>query len=384
VDACRSALLDEHSHALAKEPHEVVRACPDEEKVLISIYKGENTGSAMTPEIFATNAMRQGDQRDAWREWFSPMLEVIPREPFNSGFPAMNTVWKLDGIVVSRISAPAVRVKRTPSHLRRNPIDHWVLSFCQRGEMTIITERGSLSGRPGVPFLWSLGEPSDAERADTERLQLFLSRDAFQDIAPLLDAARGTTLDTPLGRLLGDFMLSLEHRLQGLSISDMPRLTTAARALIAACVAPSIDRMAGAKNQLDHRRRERVRQTIRAHLRSPKLSPTTLARAVGMSRSNLYRLFEGDGGVVHYIQKQRLLEAHRTLTDPKITRSISSIADELCFSDASSFSRAFRTMFDHSASEVRFAAAGGLVLPGIREKAAAMEQPKFSAFLQGL
>jgi hypothetical protein len=83
------------------------------------------------------------------------MLEVIPREPFNTAFPAMNTVWKLDGIVVSRVSAPAVRVKRTPSQIRRNPIDHWVLSFCQRGEMAIMTERSNLQARPGVPFLWS-------------------------------------------------------------------------------------------------------------------------------------------------------------------------------------------------------------------------------------
>jgi AraC-like DNA-binding protein len=336
----------------------------------------------MTPEIFATMTMRQRDQREAWREWFRPVLEVVPRDPAGGGFSARNTVWKLDGVVVSRVSAPAVRVKRTPSLMRRNPVDHWVLSFCQQGEMTIATERGSLHARSGVPFLWSLGEPSEAQRADTDRLQLFLSRDTFQDIAPLLDAARGTVLDTPLGRLLGDFMLSLEHRLQGLPIADMPRLTAATRALIAACVAPSIDRMASAKNQLQHGLRERVRQTIRAQLRSPKLSPSTLARAVGMSRSNLYRLFESDGGVTHYIQRQRLAEAYRTLTDPKITRSISTIADELCFSDASSFGRAFRAMFDHSASEVRSAAVGGLVLSAIREKAVTAGQSNFSAFLQ--
>jgi AraC-like DNA-binding protein len=338
----------------------------------------------MTPEIFTTNAIRRGDQGDAWREWFRPMFEVIPREPPSTGFPAINTVWRLDGIVVSRVSAPAVRAKRTSSHLRRNPIDHWVLSFCHRGEITIVTERSTLHGHPGVPFLWSLGEPSEAERTDTERLQFFLSRDGFQEIAPLLDAARGTALDTPLGRLLGDFMLSLEHRLQGLSIADIPRLRAAAQALVAACIAPSIDRVASAKNQLDYGRRERVRQTIRAHLRSPKLNPASLARAAGMSRSNLYRLFEGDGGVVHYIQKQRLLEAYRTLTDARITRSISSIADELCFSDASSFSRAFRAMFDHSASDVRQAAAGGVVLPRIREKVVLASQSNFSAFLQGL
>ena len=337
----------------------------------------------MSPETFTTQSMRRQDQQEAWREWFRPVFEVTCRDPGAVSFPARNTVWKLDNLVVSRVSAPAVRVRRTPIHIRRNPIDHWVLSYCQRGQMAIRTEGGTLQSRAGVPFLWSLAEVSEAERTDTERLQVFLSRDVFSDIAPVLDAARGAVLDTPLGRLLGDFMLSLEHRLQGLSITDMPRLTAATRALIAACVAPSADRMASAKSQIDHGRLERVRQTVRTHLRSPRLGPDTLCRAVGMSRSNLYRLLEAEGGVTRYIQRQRLLEARATLTDAKNRRSISTIAEELCFADASSFGRAFRTMFGHSASEVRSAAVAGLVLPGARERGGDPDESDFGAVLRG-
>jgi len=323
----------------------------------------------MVPETFSTQSVRERDQYGAWREWFRPIFEVTPLDSGVMSFPARNTLWKLDDLVVSRVSAPAVRVLRTPTHLRRNPVDHWIVSYCQQGETMIRTERATLLGRPGVPFLWSLGEASETVRTKTERLQLYLSRDAFRDIAPVLDAACGAVLDTPLGRLLGDFMLSLEHRLQGLAIEDMPRLTAAARALIAACVAPSAERIAGAKDQVDRGRLERVRQTVRTHLRSPKLGPDTLCRAVGMSRSNLYRLLEAEGGVARYIQRQRLLEARETLSDPKSKRSISTIAEELCFADPSSFGRAFRTMFGHSASEVRSAAFSGVVLSGVREQA---------------
>jgi len=58
-----------------------------------------------------------------------------------------------------------------------------------------------------------------------------------------------------------------------------------------------------------------------------------------MSRSNLYRLFEDTGGVARYIQRERLLEAHAVLTNPANSQSISAIAEDLCFADASSFSR---------------------------------------------
>jgi AraC-like DNA-binding protein len=251
-----------------------------------------------------------------------------------------------------------VRVTRTKANLRRDPADHWVLTYCWKGATTIGTGRRSLDAPAGVPFLWSLGEMSESERSDVERVQLFLARDAFSDLAPLLDAACWSALDTPLGRLLGDFMLALERRLPGMVAADRPRLNQAVGALVAACVAPSAQRVADARSQIDASQMERVRQAVRARLRSPNLNPATLCRAAGISRSGLYRLFEGDG-VARYIQEQRLFAAHAALCDVARERSISSIASEFCFADSSSFSRAFRHQFGNSPSDVRAAALSG-------------------------
>ena len=79
-----------------------------------------------------------------------------------------------------------------------------------------------------------------------------------------------------------------------------------------------------------------------------------------MSRSNLYRLFEDTGGVARYIQRERLLEARVVLIDPTNTQSISAIAEDLCFGDASSFSRTFKQEFGHSPGEARSAVIAGL------------------------
>ena len=49
-------------------------------------------------------------------------------------------------------------------------------------------------------------------------------------------------------------------------------------------------------------------------------------------------------------------EAHAVLSDPTTTKPISAIAEDLCFTDASSFSRTFRRGSGHSPSEVRSAA----------------------------
>ncbi len=336
----------------------------------------------MTQNVFATRSLEPRDQYEAWREHFQPIIEVMPGQQADSGFAAVNEIWRLGELAVSRVAAPSVRVARTKAGLRRDPVDHWVLSYCRSGTTSLRTETSALQARPGVPYLWSLGEPSDSQRTAVERLQIFLPRDAFRTVAPQFDQARGAVLDTPLGHLLGDYMLALERRLPTIGADELPRLTTAVRGMLVACIAPSAERLVIASRQIDLGRLERVRQAVRQHLRSPALTPKTLSRLVGISRSNLYRLLEEAGGVAQYIQRQRLLEAHAVLCGPALGKSISTLAEQLCFADASSFSRAFRHEFAQSPSEVRAAAVAGLAPASLRAERAASEAASFADFLR--
>jgi AraC-like DNA-binding protein len=166
--------------------------------------------------------------------------------------------------------------------------------------------------------------------------------------------------DTPLGRLLGDYMLLLEHELSNLSLEDAGRLENTVDAMLRACLAPSADRVALAKRQINLTLMERVRLAVGRHLRSPSLGPDKLCREAATSRSQLYRLLEGEGGVAHYIQRRRLSESFAILCDTSNNFSIAAIAEILCFADASSFSRAFRREFGMTPSDVRGASRGGL------------------------
>jgi AraC-like DNA-binding protein len=337
----------------------------------------------MTPDTFTTGVLRPQDQLDAWREWYQPVFDVVAKHPMSDGFPAEIRLWKLGGLAMSRTLAPPVDVVRTKVHLRRDAVDHWVISYCARGAHSATTAGALLEVPARVPFLWSLAQEFLHERTHVDRVQFFLARDAFRDIAPQLDAALGSTLDTPLGHLLGDYMIALESRLSAVTEADVPRLTGAVGAMVAAAVAPSGARIAVAERQIDLGRRERVRQAVRRHLRTPTFGPKILCRLVGMSRSSLYRLFEDTGGVARYIQNQRLLEARTILSDPATTQSISSIAEDLCFADASSFSRTFKRAFGQSPSDVRSAALAGLTSTAARRGAAAKEAAGLGELLRG-
>jgi len=192
----------------------------------------------MTPDTFATQPVRPRDQLEVWREWYQPVLDILPKHPTGDEFPAEIHIWTLGGLAMSRTIAPPVDVVRAKSNLRRDPVDHWVISYCARGAHLAQTAGAELEVPARVPFLWSLGQEFLHERTHVDRVQFFLARDAFRDIASLLDGALGSTLDTPLGHLLGDYMMALERRLSVVMEADLSRLTTAVGAMIAAAVAP--------------------------------------------------------------------------------------------------------------------------------------------------
>lgn len=313
----------------------------------------------MTPETFSTHDLPRHEQYDAWLGWYGSVFDVaLPGSP-DDGFLAESEIWNLNGFVFSRVSAPPIRVTRSKTLIRREPVDHWAVTVGRRAATRFSSESETSSAPAGTPFVVSLGHEMVSERGHDQRLQLYLQRDHFRDLAPALDAARGTALQTPMGQIFADYLDVLERNIPNLPTEDASRLGGAIGAMIAACVAPSPDRLALAARQLDCGRLERVRRAVRRYLRSPALGPDFLCRAVGTSRSQLYRLMEAEGGVSRYIQRQRLLESQALLCDPANTKSIATIAEELCFADASGFSRAFRQEFGVSPSEARTAARAG-------------------------
>jgi AraC-like DNA-binding protein len=303
--------------------------------------------------VFDAKLLQTHGQFQGWRAWNLPLLDVTSLS-MSDGFPAENRVWKLDvGLFVATVTAPAARTVRSTRLIRRLPVDHWVVSHQLHGMTLMETPRGTFEVCAVQNYIWSLGQTSSSKRSQIDRVDLLLSRDTFRSIAPLLDTATGSVLETALGRFLGDFMLALIRRLAFLADSDAPGLSVAIGRLVAACVAPTAERVGSAQVLIDVGRLERIRQTVRRHLKSPRLGPQMLCHLVGISRSNLYRLLESEGGVASYIQHHRLTEARSRLSDNRNTQSIVSMAHDLGFTDSSSFSRAFRAMFGVSPREMR-------------------------------
>jgi AraC-like DNA-binding protein len=306
---------------------------------------------------FSTAPVEPARQFDAWHAQCGTFMELTAPLNHHVGYQAQCTAWKLGPFVLTSATAQAARYRRTRTQIRRDAIDHWVIKLSRSGMHRMWTATDFAVIPAGLPFVFSLANAFEGERSDLEWISLFVPRDIFPGLAPVIDRSLHMPLASSLGLLLGRYLDALDAQLLcDTTEAELPRLVAATRAMVAACIAPSRE---AAVPLLEHARLERVRRAIRQNLRSPTLTPKRLCRLVGMSRSQLYRLFEPMGGVACYIQAERLREAHRALADPDILRDIREVAEDLGFFDASAFSRTFRREFGCTPSEVRAAALAG-------------------------
>jgi AraC-like DNA-binding protein len=322
-------------------------------------------------ESYTTQSLPRSQQLDGWRGWYDTIFDVAPAQSHDEGFVATNANWTALGLTIGNVASPANSVSRTKSVIRNNSVDHWVITVSRQSPTDIETPRFSFHAPPGTPFILSLGEEMNVRRGQLdERVQLLLARDSFEPIAPLLDAARGMALTRPTARLLADYMTLLNRNAPNLKPETLSSVKNAVQAMLAACLAPDAKAVAAARGQINFTLMERVRQAVRRNLHSPSLGPDKLCREAATSRSQLYRLLAGEGGVAHYIRRRRLSESFSMLCDASNNLSIGKVAEMLCFADGSSFSRAFRREFGMSPSDVRSMSSAGLPPAPTRKRAA--------------
>ncbi|MER8533218.1 helix-turn-helix domain-containing protein [Mesorhizobium sp. M1005] len=308
----------------------------------------------------------------------APLVEVrLPDDKsLNDGFPADHTAWNLGGMLIVQQRAPAHSYLRSAAKLRSSSIDHWYIVLPRTGRSWTEVDRRVAENQPGKLEIRSLGYPFRGRVTDSESLFLYLPRDLFSDAASTLDAKNNSIMSGNFANLFVDYVNSIEARLRSLTAEDLPRIVHATRSMIIACLAPPAEHAAAAEQLASVALMERARRYVQNNLDAAHLAPDSMCRALGVSRSRLYQLFEPSGGVLHYIQSRRLLAAHVALSDPADSRRIVDIAEAFGFSSAANFSRAFSKEFGYSPREGR----STVVLPRPAHSVSLAEHEKASSF----
>lgn len=342
----------------------------------------EAAESVIAPIEFSTRSLPIRSQVEAWRQFMAPVIEFDIPGGRENGFAAEQTVWDVGGFALTRARMPADGQVRVWHHLKKNPLDHWCFVLVNDG--TGPAPAGAGAAAPRQLYFRSLGQNFEGAANDTSVLSLYAPRELFGEGLTGIDQASDSVPDSGIGALLGDYFSSLERRMPGISKTDLPSVVDATRAMIAACIRPSAERIEVAHDAIVATLMERARTIVRQNLRSVTFGPDQLGQALGVSRSRLYRLFEPFGGVARYVHRQRLLAAHAALSDPMNKSPIIQIAEGFGFGDASGFSRAFKQEFGCSPSDARIAAAIGAPISSGPSRGVSKEATDFGELLRRL
>lgn len=320
------------------------------------------SAARLRPVTESTTDLPAAAQFAAWRAMRAPVLEALPGPGAEDGFVAITTAWRLGAFVVEHTLRPACGYRRTPAQIRRDSLDHWLIAVCRKGGLRQRSGDTVTEIVPGAPFLFSMADPFESERSGpaVDWLSLYLPRDAVPELEGALGAAANGRLHGPMAQVLADLLEGLVESLPDVSTAEAPHLAAAMEALLRGACPEGVDTASRAlvgAGQL-----ARLRRLVRDNLGMATLGPDRLCRMAGVSRSQLYRLFEPLGGVARSIQRERLRWAFRRLADPTEPRSIAAVAEAVGMFDPSTFSRAFRQEFGCPPGDVRAAARGG---PGV-------------------
>lgn len=280
-----------------------------------------------------------------------PQAGVVPLSFVSEELPDDVLEWRFGDLTLTREARVRGRQTWDLSQVRRLQRQGCVILLCGRNHDTPQAILASPSASAAFAELARVEhDPDDTGETVTLFLPNFTPDDAQRTLTTHI-----LRLDTDAGpgALLAGFMLYLVRHASHLTGDRADLLALATRTLTEACTASMRLQFAPATSISTSRVVERARLVVRQHMAEPDFGPSQLARHLAMSRSKLYRLLDGDGGVAHFINRERLSKAWRSLTSPGEQLSVSAIADLVGFRDHSTFSRAFRREFGCSPTQAR-------------------------------
>lgn len=295
------------------------------------------------------------DRFEAWREDASPLFEFSGPNDARVPYDSQIDITRLDHMMFGGRSwlqpaQPVVhRMSRSSRRIRSDGLDAYYLQL-QIGE----TLRGyagdtPVHAGPGDLCLLDLASPFDLEVTTGDTICMVIPREMLPESVARL---HGRSLTGCMRNLLADYLRSLRANLPLLTANELPYAIQATHNILQACLVPSSDAARQAQTELDALVVNRIRAYIDEHWMSPDLCPEQICKAMGISRSKLFRLFEPYGGVMKVIQHKRLLRARQALSNPLAPRQrISELAWRHGFVNEKHFSRLFKEKFGYSPSE---------------------------------
>ncbi|RRJ88299.1 helix-turn-helix domain-containing protein [Gulosibacter macacae] len=277
-------------------------------------------------------------------------------------FRAMLTQASVHGVSFTDIRADAHTVQRTHDLIRLAPRQFYKISLQLEGHSWLEQGGRRIELEPGDLSIYDTAKPYTLSFDRRFRVMVVqLPHDRLRIPPGISDEVTAVRLagSEGLGRVVSPFLATLGTNLSELQGPAGAKLAQNAIDLLDTLFATEFDLVKYAADP--HRALlQRIRDDIDSRLEDPDLSPSTIASAAFISVRHLHNLFQDQGQTVaSYVRTRRLERCYLDLTDPATFETpIAAIGSRWGFKDAAHFSRAFKTAYGESPSDVRRRAVG--------------------------
>ena len=306
--------------------------------------------------LLSTDEVDAGERLAYWNEAVSDAYVQLSCDAPGGDVVGDIRVDSLATLELSRVAASAQRVTRTPSLIARAAEDYFLVSIQTRGTGLISQDGRTAQLAPGDFALYDSTRPYRLTfEAEFAQYVLMLPGPLLR--SRLRETPRLTARGVGGSRGAGHLMIEMIRTLAAdVSVLEPAAADAVARGVEHIVVAGLSSLGADpAPEPTAQARREQAKAWVRTRPRDPGLTVSAVAAALHTSVSTLHRAFADEPyTVAEWIWAQRLDAVRADLCDPALRhRTISELAFDRGFVDASHFSRAFRARYGCTASELR-------------------------------
>lgn len=308
--------------------------------------------------VFEGSEVAGNDRFEAWSEAvssaFVPLRAVAAEPEFFNGRLITQPVGQT---LISDVCGSAMQVSRTSRSIAANDPGWLKLGLQLRGYSVVSQDDREAALTPGDFAIYDTSRPYDLYFDSSFRMLVVMFPAHLLQLDPRtvssLTASR-VSGRKGLGALTSNFLSSLGKELvDGQAPGQIP-VSDAALGLITATFAERAGN--GGPTTPAGVLRLQIESYIASHLGDPDLTVTSVAAAHNISVRRLQKVFEEQGDTVSgWIRRRRLEQCRKDLANPSMRRRpVAAVGMHWGFSDASSFSRAFKTAFGFTPAEYRY------------------------------
>lgn len=294
----------------------------------------------------------------AWRDRVGHVIDVLPlREQLVQPFRGVIDRFDVGDFVFTDCRTDPLWLERPIARISRDNVRSFAFHVFLEGGVEAVVGRPARRSSPSVPggiLALDMDQPVRMLRHACRVLTFFVSGAVLQDL--LVDPAtiHGRVIgpELPITRLIMGRAAALAGNIHRMHADDASRAVKTVVQLLAEAYGRQAGLLGSARAAQRAAMFDNVLRHIRNNLHDADLSPESALLALGLPRSTVYRLFQHEGGLEHYIRRIRLrCAANELVRFPQIP--VKDIAYAFGFKSASDFSRAFRRAYDMAPQDIR-------------------------------